>query len=226
MLKQLYKYGLDNPYWFYISIVSAIVLALADFKKFWWLSIIFLFITILTMLKTVRKFQIIDSLLTDQALLNARTGLDLSVGTGYQTIRLAKSALNAKITGIEDAYQHSGNRARDNVYHRQVSDRVNVIDGDITKLPLPDDSIDVVTGSYSRQTELFINSNKRRQLICDEIVRVVSKQNGIILMVNTNSQIKKMAILLSNVPGFDVYIADPELKVKFGYRAMKVVVNK
>ncbi|MHA8110341.1 class I SAM-dependent methyltransferase [Lactobacillaceae bacterium Melli_B4] len=226
MLKQLFRYGLDDPYWFYVSIISVIVIALADFKTLWWLAIIFLVIAILTVFKTIRKFQIIDSLLTDQALLSVKTGLDLSVGTGYSTVRLAKSALNAKITGIEDAYQYKANHARNNVYERRVSDRVNVIDGDLTKLPFDNDSFDVVSGCYSRQTELFVNSNRRRKLICEEIARVVSKENGSILMVNTNKQIKKMAIIFSRIPGFEVYIADPELRFKFGYRAMKIVVDK
>ncbi|MBW1605081.1 class I SAM-dependent methyltransferase [Lactobacillus sp. Sy-1] len=226
MITNLLRYGVDDQYWFYIGIVSAVVIAAVDFKHLWWLSGLFLLITILTVFKTIRKFQIINSLLTDQALLQVRRGLDLSVGTGYSTVRLARAALNGQITGIEDQYQTSGNHARNNVYKRGVGSRVNVMRGDIRSLPFPNDSFDVITGSYSKQTELTVNSHKKRQAICNEVARLISKDgNGSILMVNTKRQIHKYAVEFSKKTGFQVYIADPELKFKFGYVALKVDVS-
>ncbi|MEJ6399875.1 class I SAM-dependent methyltransferase [Nicoliella lavandulae] len=180
----------------------------------------------MTVLKTARKFQIINTLLSDQALLPAKNALDVSVGTGYSTTRLARAALNAKVTGIEDAYQHTANRARNNLFKRQVSSRANVISADITKMPFDSDSFDVITGSYSKQTQLFTHSRKQRQAICDEIYRLVKKDgSGSILMVNTRRQINKYAVLFSSKPELDVYIADPEMRIKFGYRAMKIIVR-
>ncbi|UQS87342.1 class I SAM-dependent methyltransferase [Nicoliella spurrieriana] len=226
MIKKLLMYGVDDPYWFYVGIISAIVIAAADFKRLWWLSVIFLLITLLTVLKTIRKFQIINSLLTDQALLPVERGLDLSVGTGYSTVRLARAALYGQITGIEDAYQSSGDHARNNVYKRMVGNRVNVMAGDITHLPFPDDSFDVITGNYSKMTELSINNRKKRKAICDEVERLIKKDGtGSILMVNTKRQIRKMAIEFSKKEGFQVYLADPELRVKFGYGALKIEVK-
>jgi ubiquinone/menaquinone biosynthesis C-methylase UbiE len=130
------------------------------------------------------KFRARDGLLDSLHLRGDETVLDVGCGHGLLLIGAAKRLPRGRSLGIDLWSQvDQGNNSRDatmrNASLEGVSDRVEVRDGDMRKLPFPDASVDAVVANLAIHN---ISSREGRRQAISEIVRVLKPGGQIALM--------------------------------------------
>jgi arsenite methyltransferase len=97
------------------------------------------------------KFEAWARILDDLDLRGDETVLDLGCGRGAVLLAVAKRLPQGRAIGVDlwraDQTGNSPGQTRSNAIAEQVADRVDVQTADITALPLPDDSVDVIVSS-------------------------------------------------------------------------------
>lgn len=132
----------------------------------------------------VGKVRAARSLLDSLALRGNETVLDVGCGRGLLLIGAAKRLPQGRAIGIDvwsqvDQRANSKQATLGNARIEGVIDRVEVLDGDMRALPLPDASIDVVVASKSIHN---IPTREERLRALREIVRVLKPGGRAALM--------------------------------------------
>lgn len=139
--------------------------------------------------------------------------LDAGAGTGTTALMAARATGEGGKVTLYDFSEGMLNKARYKALEAQLVDRLNFEQGDMTKLPYPDNSFDVVLSTYS-MCPLYDPAVAAR-----EIYRVV-KPGGKIGVAHstepTNKVVKKIAEWAE-----DLYWKIPELSL--GCRAVEVL---
>ncbi len=130
------------------------------------------------------KFRARDSLLDRLNLRGDETVLDVGCGHGLLLIAAAKRLPRGRSIGIDLWSQvDQGNNSREatlrNAALEGVSERVELHDGDMRKLPLPDASVDAVIANLAIHN---ISSRDGRRQAISEIVRVLKPGGQVALM--------------------------------------------
>lgn len=123
----------------------------------------------------VLKQRVRDRLLAELALVGDERVLDAGCGLGLALIGCAKKLTTGKAVGIDlwaakDLSNNNPEATRTNAVAEGVADRIEVETGDITKLPFPDASFDVVV---SMTVIHNIPSREARDQALRELVRVL-----------------------------------------------------
>jgi arsenite methyltransferase len=130
------------------------------------------------------KFRACDKLLDSLHLRGDETVLDVGCGHGLLLIGVAKRLPRGRSLGIDLWSQvDQGNNSREatlqNTRLESVSDRVEVRDGDMRKLPFPNASVEAVVANLAIHN---ISSRDGRREAISEIVRVLKPGGQIALM--------------------------------------------
>lgn len=122
----------------------------------------------------VGKFVVWDQILDGLALDGDETVLDLGCGRGAVLCAAAKRLPRGRAIGVDlwhaDQTDNSRQATLANAAAEGVSDRIEVHTADMTAVPLPDDSVDVVVSSLAIHN---IAGNAGRRMALDEAVRVL-----------------------------------------------------
>jgi len=119
--------------------------------------------------------------------------LDLGCGRGALLTRIAKQLGPAgKVTGLDlwlsrDQSHNKMAVTQKNVDDLGLTDRVNLVTGDMTKLAFPDASFDVVTSSFAIHN---IKNEQARISAVKEAIRVL-KPGGHIMIIDTGRNINE-----------------------------------
>ncbi|HEY6336983.1 MAG TPA: class I SAM-dependent methyltransferase [Candidatus Sulfotelmatobacter sp.] len=111
--------------------------------------------------------------------------LDVGCGRGLLTVGAARRLLNGKVVGV-DVWKRgaiTGNLADsvlENAQIEQVSDRVEVKEGDARELPFANETFDVVVSNFVVHE---MNSRQQRQAMISEVARVL-KPGGQVALVD------------------------------------------
>ena len=130
------------------------------------------------------KFRSRDSLIRSLGLQGNETVLDIGCGRGLLLIGAAKGLQQGKAIGIDlwsqtDLSNNSREAVLANAEIEGVQNRIEIIDGDMRKLPLADASVDVVVASMSIHN---IPSKAGREEAIREAVRVLKPGGKIALL--------------------------------------------
>jgi SAM-dependent methyltransferase len=130
------------------------------------------------------KFRACHKLLDSLHLRGDETVLDVGCGHGLLLIGVAKRLPHGRSLGIDLWSQvDQGNNSREatlqNARLESVSERVEVRDGDMRKLPFPDASVDAVVANLAIHN---VSSRDGRREAISEIVRVLKPGGQIALM--------------------------------------------
>jgi arsenite methyltransferase len=133
------------------------------------------------------KFRDRDWLFREVALTGREHVLDVGCGHGLLLIAAAKRLVTGKATGLDlwsqaDQFSNSRVAVLRNVKLEDVLNKVEVIDGDMRKMPFSDSSFHVVVSSWAIHN---IYDRKERSLALDEIIRV-TKPGGRIAILDIN----------------------------------------
>lgn len=110
--------------------------------------------------------------------------LDMGCGRGAVSIMVAQRFPQAKVTGVDlwrsvDQSGNSPEAAERNAQLNDVADRIAFLTGDMTQLPRPDNSYDLVTASLSIHN---IHTAEGRQKAIDEAWRVLSPGGRLLIV--------------------------------------------
>ena len=125
-----------------------------------------------------------DQLLDGLQLQGDETVLDVGCGRGLLLIGAAKRLPRGRVLGIdlwsqEDLGDNRKDATLTNARAEGVAERIEVVDGDMRKLPFADASIDAVVANLSIHN---IYSRDGRREAIDEIVRVLKPGGKVALM--------------------------------------------
>src|SRR5262249_37091118 len=150
-----------------------------------WVGVWFL-LTSAVMLWSSRSGKLVarDKLLDGLGLHGDETVLDVGCGHGLLLIGAAKRLPNGRAIGVDiwsqvDQGKNSKAATLANAAAEGVSDRVEVLDGDMRALPLPVASVDVVVASLAIHN---IREREGRRQAIDEIARVLKPGGRVALM--------------------------------------------
>ena len=197
-MKQRANYGIDAPGAVRANIALGVVMALVAFVGFaWpapnpipvWVTIAATFFAALGIFGTVvmlrsslvLKKRVRDRLVAALTLSGNERVLDAGCGLGLALIGCAKQLTTGKAIGIDlwaakDLSNNNPDATRANAVAEGVADRIEVDTGDITKLPYPDASFDVV---ISMTVIHNIPSRDARDQALRELVRVLKPEGRI-----------------------------------------------
>jgi SAM-dependent methyltransferase len=120
------------------------------------------------------KFVVWDRVLDDLRLRGDETVLDLGCGRGAVLMAAAKRLPRGRAIGVDlwhaDQTDNSQEATLANAVLENVADRIEVRTADMTALPLPDESVDVVVSSLAIHN---IPARAGRRQALDEAVRVL-----------------------------------------------------
>jgi arsenite methyltransferase len=120
------------------------------------------------------KFVVWDRILGELGLHGDETALDLGCGRGAVLLATAKRLPRGRAIGVDlwqaDQTDNSQQATLDNAVLEDVADRVEVRTADMTDLPLPDDSVDVIVSNLAIHN---IPTPAGRRKALDEAVRVL-----------------------------------------------------
>jgi arsenite methyltransferase len=120
------------------------------------------------------KFVVWDRILRDLALRGDETVLDLGCGRGAVLLATAKRLPRGRAIGVDlwqaDQTDNSQQATLENAVLEDVADRIEVRTADMTDLPLPDESVDVVVSNLAIHN---IPTHAGRRKALDEAVRVL-----------------------------------------------------
>lgn len=130
------------------------------------------------------KMRARDQLLDGLQLQGDETVLDVGCGRGLLLIGAAKRLPRGRVLGIdlwsqEDLGDNRKDATLTNARAEGVAERIEVVDGDMRKLPFADASIDAVVANLSIHN---IYSRDGRREAIDEIVRVLKPGGKVALM--------------------------------------------
>ncbi len=130
------------------------------------------------------KFRARDKLIGALNLRGNETLLDLGCGRGLLLIGGAKALPNGKAIGIDlwsqtDLSNNSKNAVLTNARLEGVAKKIEIVDGDMCKLPMANNSIDIITASMSIHN---IPSKEGRALAIREAVRVLKPGGRVALL--------------------------------------------
>ena len=139
------------------------------------------------------KLRVWDQILDRAALRGDEQLLDLGCGRGAVLIAAARRLPRGRAVGVDRwSADQSGNRPEatlTNAAAAGVADRVDVRTGDLTALPFPDNSFDVVTSAMAIHN---ISSAEGRRRALDEAVRVL-RPGGHLLVADPTPFARKYA---------------------------------
>lgn len=123
----------------------------------------------------VGKIRVRDRLLDRMDLRGGEDVLDLGCGSGLMLLGAAQRLTTGTATGIDlwrsvDQAGSTPDRCRDNARRLGVTDRITLVDGDMTDLPFPDASFDLVTACLSIHN---LHPDARREQTIREAARVL-----------------------------------------------------
>ncbi|WIM94359.1 class I SAM-dependent methyltransferase [Actinoplanes oblitus] len=159
-------YGLDAPPVVYtfagVTVLGALVTAAGVGFGHWpvtaigvlWLAIGVLTVIAMVLSSRVGKVRLRDRLLDRERLAEDADVLDLGPGRGLMLLGAAVRAPRGTATGIDlwragDQGGTSRENCLANARRLGVADRVSLVDGDMSDLPFPDGSFDLVTASLA-----------------------------------------------------------------------------
>jgi arsenite methyltransferase len=170
------------------------------------------------------KFRARDLLLNRLHLRGDETVLDLGCGHGLLLIAAAKRLPRGRSIGIDLWSQvDQGNNSRQatlqNAALEGVSDRVELHDGDMRKLPLPDASVDAVIANLAIHN---ISDRDGRREAISEIVRVLKPGGQVALMDFKHvgqyvDDLKKSGIADAKASGLIFWIFPP-VRIALGHK--------
>jgi ubiquinone/menaquinone biosynthesis C-methylase UbiE len=161
-----FRYGVDAPlilgfYWagFGITVVWTVVAFVFGWHWTQWVfafaTLYWLFAAVSFMYTTLRgKFVVWSRVLDRLALGGSERVVDLGCGRGAVLVAVARRLTDGRALGVDlwRSFDHSGNSealTRENAADAGVSDRVDLMTGDLRALPLPDACADVVLSSVA-----------------------------------------------------------------------------
>jgi SAM-dependent methyltransferase len=188
------SYGIDAPY---VPILSLLFSALAfvgaglatSSVTLTWrllLGVLLLLQGVWYLQATYRgKFRIWARLIDQLQLTGDEAVLDVGCGRGMVLITVAQRLVSGRATGIDlwRTRDQSGNdpdATRANAECNGVADRIELQTADMTLLPFPDGSFDVVTANVAIQN---VKDRAERRTTIEEMVRV-TKSGGTLLIVD------------------------------------------
>jgi SAM-dependent methyltransferase len=137
------------------------------------------------------KFRAWDAILDRAALRGDERVLDMGCGRGAVLIAAARRLPRGRAVGVDLwSADQSGNRPEAtlaNAAAAEVADRVEVRSGDMTALPFPNDSFDVVTSAMAIHN---IPSAEGRRRALDEAIRVL-RPGGRLLIADPSPFVRK-----------------------------------
>lgn len=198
----LLAYGVEAPY-VPVMMTAAGVLSLIAWAfglgGLWLLivGVIFLAQAAIFLYATlVGKLQVWKELLDDLKLTGHESTLDLGCGRGAVLIAAAARLTDGQAVGIDlwrtkDQSGNSSRAAEQNARSAEVHDRVRFVTGDMTSLPYPDDSFDVVTSALAVHN---IRSPEGREKAMHEALRVLRPGGRLIVVDFRNIEDYRSAI--------------------------------
>ena len=139
------------------------------------------------------KLRVWDQILDRAALRGDEQLLDMGCGRGAVLIAAARRLPHGRAVGVDLwTADQSGNRpeaARTNAAAAGVADRVAVRTGDMTALPFPDNSFDIVTSAMAIHN---ISSAEGRHRALDEAIRVL-RPGGQLFVADPTPFVRKYA---------------------------------
>jgi SAM-dependent methyltransferase len=174
------SYGIDAPYWaafFAVVIVANLVNAVVSRSAWAFVPVVFLLACGGSCLyTTVRgKFVVWAELLGQLGLRGDERILDMGCGRGAVLLLAAHRLKTGRAVGVDlwrsgDQSGNSAQATKRNAIAEGVADRVDLHTGDMTALPLEDNSFDVVVSSLAIHN---IHGRAGREKAIDEAVRVL-----------------------------------------------------
>jgi cyclopropane fatty-acyl-phospholipid synthase-like methyltransferase len=120
------------------------------------------------------KFRVWDGVLDDLRLHGDETVLDLGCGRGAVLLSAAKRLPRGRAIGVDlwqaDQTDNSQQATLENAALENVADRIEVRTADMTDLPLPDESVDVIVSNLAIHN---IGTHAGRRKALDEAIRVL-----------------------------------------------------
>src|SRR3954469_11785028 len=188
------EYGIDAPavpaVFGAITAVAAIatISLIARGEGWWWivgLIVVWFGLQTLSFLYTTTrgKLEVWDSLLDELALRGDERGLDVGCGRGAVLVALARRLPRGHVTGVDlwRTVDQSGNAidvAQRNVRTEDVADRVTLETADMTNLPLPDASVDVVVSALAIHN---VKTESSRAIAVREAFRVLRSGGRLVI---------------------------------------------
>jgi SAM-dependent methyltransferase len=117
--------------------------------------------------------KILDMLLSYVQWDGTGNAVDIGCGSGALSIKLAKKFPDAKITGIDywgKEWDYSKEQCQQNAVLECVSDRINFLKGDASKLPFENESFDIAVSNFTFHE---VKSAKDKKDVIKEALRVV-----------------------------------------------------
>ncbi|UAJ80389.1 class I SAM-dependent methyltransferase [Leifsonia sp. ZF2019] len=190
-------YGIDAPWvpWMWVGytvVYAALTVAAATlWEAWWWVVVILGLVTVASAAGAVLywhtslrgKFILWDGLLDRVTLPPGASILDVGCGHGTVSIMAALRFPGMTVTGIDlwRSVDQSGNTltaAQANAAVNGVEDRVRFETGDMTELPYPDGSFELVTASLAIHN---IQTREARRRAIGEAVRVLAPGGRIVI---------------------------------------------
>ncbi|WP_369377026.1 class I SAM-dependent methyltransferase [Lactiplantibacillus plantarum] len=196
------RYGVDAPFALLIYAVFGVSLLWHAYVNWWNYPIgieltigIILLLGALVFLRTTTrgKYKTFDEAIRHLNLKPDSQVLGLGCGRGALLTRIAKQLGPAgKVTGLDfwlsrDQSHNKMAVTQKNVDDLGLTDRVNLVTGDMTKLNFPDASFDVVTPSFAIHN---VKNEQARINAVKEAIRVL-KSSGHIMIIDTGRNINE-----------------------------------
>ena len=145
----------------------------------------------------VGKIRVRDRLLEGLRLRGDEDVLDLGCGSGLMLLGAAERAPAGTATGVDlwrsrDQAGSSSAQCLANARRLGVADRVRLVDGDMTDLPFPDNSFDLVLAGLSVHN---LHPSSRREKAILEAVRVL-RPGGRIALVDISGTKTYLSVLV------------------------------
>lgn len=173
---------------FALILLSGAILLQLSFPNLWFLSFILVGFAVLTFIGNLvmQSFLWLDNAVLPMVDLfdgDSPTILDAGTGSGRTIISLKPILKNANIIAIDkfDAeYIEDGGREliENNLRLANLSDRVKIVQGDLTKTDLADQSIDAVIS-----TNVFDHLGNKKQDALNEMYRILKPQGRFLMVI-------------------------------------------
>ncbi|ALO05151.1 methyltransferase domain-containing protein [Lactiplantibacillus paraplantarum] len=190
------RYGVDAPFALLIYAVFGVGLLWHAYvnRLNYPIGIVLVLGALIFLHTTTRgKYKIFDDAIKHLNLKSDSQVLDLGCGRGALLTRIAKQLGAAgKVTGLDlwlsrDQSHNKMSITQKNVDDLGLTDRVNLVTDDMTKLDFPDESFDVVTSSFAIHN---IKNEQVRIHAVKEAIRVL-KPGGHLMIIDTGRNIKE-----------------------------------